>query len=129
MERLVAVCKAQCPSRGRRLTLTAPALPPLPPTQPRPVQVEILSGVVDGVATGTPIGLLVRNKDQRSNDYDEMALKYRPSHADATYDAKVSQAPTFPHHSPPLVGCPMGQSLRAVPLAHLELEFYSAEGA
>jgi len=51
-------------------------------------QVEILSGVVDGVALGTPIALLVRNKDQRSNDYDEMALKYRPSHADATYDAK-----------------------------------------
>jgi chorismate synthase len=50
--------------------------------------VEILSGVVDGVALGTPIALLVRNKDQRSNDYDEMALKYRPSHADATYDAK-----------------------------------------
>jgi chorismate synthase len=51
-------------------------------------QVEILSGVVNGVALGTPIALLVRNKDQRSNDYDEMALKYRPSHADATYDAK-----------------------------------------
>ena len=49
---------------------------------------EILSGVVNGVALGTPIALLVRNKDQRSNDYDEMALKYRPSHADATYDAK-----------------------------------------
>jgi len=51
-------------------------------------EVEILSGVVDGVALGTPIALLVRNKDQRSGDYDEMALKYRPSHADATYDAK-----------------------------------------
>jgi chorismate synthase len=51
-------------------------------------QVEILSGVVNGVALGTPIALLVRNKDQRSDDYDEMALKYRPSHADATYDAK-----------------------------------------
>eukprot|EP00614_Pseudopedinella_elastica_P013831 CAMPEP_0172585584 /NCGR_PEP_ID=MMETSP1068-20121228/4996_1 /TAXON_ID=35684 /ORGANISM="Pseudopedinella elastica, Strain CCMP716" /LENGTH=459 /DNA_ID=CAMNT_0013380099 /DNA_START=16 /DNA_END=1395 /DNA_ORIENTATION=- len=59
-------------------------------TTPRDEQdlVEILSGVVDGVALGTPIGLLVRNKDQRSNDYEEMALKYRPSHADATYDAK-----------------------------------------
>lgn len=51
-------------------------------------RVEILSGVVDGVALGTPIAMLVRNKDQRSQDYDEMALKYRPSHADATYDAK-----------------------------------------
>jgi chorismate synthase len=49
---------------------------------------DYYSGVVDGVALGTPIALLVRNKDQRSNDYDEMALKYRPSHADATYDAK-----------------------------------------
>lgn len=50
--------------------------------------VEILSGLVDDVTTGTPIGLLVRNKDQRSQDYADMATKYRPSHADATYDAK-----------------------------------------
>lgn len=51
-------------------------------------QVEILSGVVDGRATGTPIALLVRNEDQRSRDYDELATKYRPSHADFTYDQK-----------------------------------------
>lgn len=51
-------------------------------------QCEILSGIFDGKTTGTPIALLVRNKDQRSQDYDEMAVKYRPSHADATYDAK-----------------------------------------
>jgi chorismate synthase len=50
--------------------------------------VEILSGVVDGVAIGTPIAMLVRNKDQRSQDYDTMAVAYRPSHADAAYDAK-----------------------------------------
>ena len=49
---------------------------------------EILSGVFDGQTTGTPIAILVRNKDARSQDYDEMAVKYRPSHADATYDAK-----------------------------------------
>ncbi|MBD2036652.1 chorismate synthase [Leptolyngbya sp. FACHB-321] len=49
---------------------------------------EILSGMVDGKTTGTPIAILVRNKDQRSQDYDEMAVKYRPSHADATYDEK-----------------------------------------
>ncbi|WP_421659235.1 chorismate synthase [Leptothermofonsia sp. ETS-13] len=49
---------------------------------------EILSGVFEGKTLGTPISILVRNKDQRSQDYDEMALKYRPSHADATYDAK-----------------------------------------
>lgn len=49
---------------------------------------EILSGVFEGQTTGTPIAILVRNKDARSHDYDEMAVKYRPSHADATYDAK-----------------------------------------
>lgn len=49
---------------------------------------EILSGVMDGMTLGTPIAILVRNKDARSQDYDEMAVKYRPSHADATYDAK-----------------------------------------
>jgi chorismate synthase len=49
---------------------------------------EILSGVVDGQTLGTPIAILVRNKDQRSQDYSDMAVKYRPSHADATYDAK-----------------------------------------
>jgi chorismate synthase len=49
---------------------------------------EILSGVFEGKTLGTPIAILVRNKDARSQDYDEMAQKYRPSHADATYDAK-----------------------------------------
>jgi chorismate synthase len=49
---------------------------------------EILSGVYEGQTTGTPISILVRNQDQRSQDYSEMAVKYRPSHADATYDAK-----------------------------------------
>jgi chorismate synthase len=49
---------------------------------------EILSGVFEGKTLGTPISILVRNKDTRSQDYDEMAQKYRPSHADATYDAK-----------------------------------------
>ncbi|AFZ47618.1 chorismate synthase [Cyanobacterium stanieri PCC 7202] len=49
---------------------------------------EIISGVFEGKTLGTPIAILVRNKDARSQDYDEMAVKYRPSHADATYDAK-----------------------------------------
>lgn len=49
---------------------------------------EILSGVQDGFTLGTPIGILVRNHDQRPGAYDEMAVKYRPSHADYTYDAK-----------------------------------------
>lgn len=49
---------------------------------------EILSGIFEGKTLGTPISILVRNKDTRPQDYDEMALSYRPSHADATYDAK-----------------------------------------
>jgi chorismate synthase len=49
---------------------------------------EILSGVFDGVTLGTPIAVVVRNKDQRSGDYSEMSVAYRPSHADATYDFK-----------------------------------------
>ncbi|HEY9651242.1 MAG TPA: chorismate synthase [Coleofasciculaceae cyanobacterium] len=49
---------------------------------------EILSGVFEGKTLGTPIAILVRNKDTRPQDYDEMQDKYRPSHADATYDAK-----------------------------------------
>ncbi|MCX5963306.1 MAG: chorismate synthase [Cyanobacteria bacterium] len=51
-------------------------------------QCEILSGMLDGVTLGTPIAIMVRNKDQRSQDYGDMEQKYRPSHADATYDAK-----------------------------------------
>lgn len=49
---------------------------------------EILSGVFEGKTLGTPIAILVRNKDTRPQDYDEMAQKYRPSHADVTYDSK-----------------------------------------
>ena len=51
-------------------------------------QVEILSGVFDGLTTGVPISLLVRSTDQRSGAYDEMKEKFRPSHADYTYQAK-----------------------------------------
>jgi len=49
---------------------------------------EILAGVFEGKTLGTPICILVRNKDTRPQDYSEMASAYRPSHADATYDAK-----------------------------------------
>ncbi len=49
---------------------------------------EIVSGVFEGKTLGTPINILVRNKDVRSQDYNEMTDTYRPSHADATYDAK-----------------------------------------
>jgi chorismate synthase len=51
-------------------------------------EVEILSGVHDGLTLGTPIALLVRNSDMRGGDYQEIRTKYRPSHADYTYQAK-----------------------------------------
>jgi len=51
-------------------------------------QVEIWSGIFEGRTTGTPITLIVRNADQRSNAYDEMRDKFRPSHADFTYQQK-----------------------------------------
>ena len=47
--------------------------------------VEILSGVYEGRTTGTPIGLLIRNTDQRSKDYGDIAQTFRPGHADYTY--------------------------------------------
>lgn len=53
-----------------------------------PDQVEILSGVFEGLTTGTPISLLIRNEDQRSKDYSEIAETFRPGHADYTYWAK-----------------------------------------
>jgi chorismate synthase len=49
---------------------------------------EVWSGVFEGKTDGTPIGLLFRNQDQRSADYSEIKEKYRPGHADFTYDAK-----------------------------------------
>lgn len=51
-------------------------------------QVEILSGVFEGKTTGTPISLMVRNMDQRSRDYGNIAYSYRPGHADFTFDLK-----------------------------------------
>ena len=53
-----------------------------------PDQVEILSGVFDGQTTGTPVSLMIRNEDQRSKDYSEIAATFRPGHADYTYWAK-----------------------------------------
>lgn len=51
-------------------------------------EVEILSGVFEGLSTGTPIGMIIRNKDQKSKDYSHIADKFRPSHADYTYHHK-----------------------------------------
>lgn len=53
-----------------------------------PDQVQILSGVFEGKTTGTPIGLVIFNQDQRSKDYGDIAQKYRPGHADYTYNQK-----------------------------------------
>lgn len=51
-------------------------------------QIEMLSGVFDGVTTGAPIGFVIRNKDQKSADYDHLKENYRPSHADFTTEKK-----------------------------------------
>ena len=53
-----------------------------------PDEPEIFSGVFEGHTDGTPIGLLFRNADQRSRDYSDIKDKYRPGHADYTFDAK-----------------------------------------
>ena len=53
-----------------------------------PDTVRILSGVFEGVTTGTPISLMIENTDQRSKDYSEIATSFRPGHADYTYFAK-----------------------------------------
>ncbi|WP_300669229.1 chorismate synthase [Soonwooa sp.] len=50
--------------------------------------VRFLSGIFDGKSTGTPIGFIVENENQRSKDYDHISGAYRPSHADYTYDQK-----------------------------------------
>ena len=51
-------------------------------------EAEILSGVFEGRTTGTSIAILIHNRDQRSRDYTEIKEKYRPGHADFTFDAK-----------------------------------------
>jgi chorismate synthase len=51
-------------------------------------EVKILSGIFEGKTTGTPIGLLIENTDQRSKDYSNIADTYRPAHADYAYDQK-----------------------------------------
>jgi chorismate synthase len=53
-----------------------------------PDRVSILSGIFEGRTTGTPIGLLVENADQRSRDYDKIKDRFRPGHADYTYQHK-----------------------------------------
>jgi Chorismate synthase len=55
---------------------------------PRALNKFCFAGVGDGVTLGTPICIMVPNEDQKSQDYSEMEVAYRPSHADATYDMK-----------------------------------------
>ena len=50
--------------------------------------VEFLSGIFNGITTGTPIGFIIKNKDHQSNDYENLKNSYRPSHADYTYEKK-----------------------------------------
>ena len=56
-----------------------------------PDQVRILSGVFEGVTTGTAIGLMIENTDQRSKDYSNIKDQFRPAHADYTYHHKYGR--------------------------------------
>jgi chorismate synthase len=97
-------------SHGPALGATVDGCPPGVPLQPEMIQhwldrrkpgqnkyttqrreadeVEILSGVFEGITTGTPIQLMIRNTDQRSKDYSDIMEKFRPGHADYTYWTK-----------------------------------------
>lgn len=72
----------------RELDLRRPGGSPASTTRKEPDRVRLLSGVFEGVTTGTPIAFHVENEDQRSRDYGDIARLYRPGHADFTYDAK-----------------------------------------
>ena len=53
-----------------------------------PDTVQFLSGIFEGITTGTPIGFIIKNTNQKSKDYSHIKDSYRPSHADYTYDKK-----------------------------------------
>ena len=59
-----------------------------------PDQVKILSGVFEGRTTGTPISLMIENVDQRPRDYSDIKDKFRPAHADYTYEKNTESATT-----------------------------------
>jgi chorismate synthase len=65
-----------------------PGTSPFTTQRREPDTVRILSGVFEGRTTGTPIGLMVENQDQRSRDYDKIKDRFRPGHADYTYQQK-----------------------------------------
>src|SRR5512136_235246 len=62
-----------------------PGTSPLSSPRQEEDRVEILSGVFEGKTTGTPIAMIVRNSDSRSEDYEELRGMFRPGHADFTY--------------------------------------------
>ncbi|MDY3892273.1 MAG: chorismate synthase [Bacteroidaceae bacterium] len=72
----------------RELDRRRPGQSPLTTSRKESDRVEILSGVFEGYTTGCPIGFLVRNDNQRSQDYENMRHLFRPSHADYTYTQK-----------------------------------------
>ena len=72
------------PLLDRRRPGTSPLTSPRQETD----RVEILSGVFEGKTTGTPIAMIVRNQDSRSEDYEELREKFRPGHADFTFQEK-----------------------------------------
>ena len=57
--------------------------------------VQFLSGTFEGKSTGTPIGFVIYNENQKSKDYEHIAAAYRPSHADFTYDQKILRSRNF----------------------------------
>ncbi len=72
----------------RELSRRRPGQSKLSSQRKEPDEVEVLSGIFEGKTTGTPIALLIRNRDARSRDYDHLAKAYRPSHADFAWHKK-----------------------------------------
>jgi chorismate synthase len=81
----IAICEADI---QRELDRRRPGQSKLTTQRKEEDRCEILSGVFEGKTLGTPIAIVVRNKDARPEDYSEIASKFRPSHADYTYEAK-----------------------------------------
>jgi len=73
---------------NKELTRRRPGYSKLASERKESDTIEFLSGIYEGVTTGTPIGFIIRNSDTKSSDYDALKDVYRPSHADYTYDKK-----------------------------------------
>jgi chorismate synthase len=72
----------------RELDRRRPGSTPLGTARKEEDRVEFLSGIMDGVTLGTPIGFIIRNRDAKSGDYDHLKDAYRPGHADLTWEQK-----------------------------------------